>query len=360
MIFACLLLNRLNSHLKQGLLSESQCGFRRNRETSVMIFTVRQLKHKREGMQTYLYTTFLDLTKALDTVNCDAMWKIMQEFGCPERFTEMLRQLHDRIIVRVTGNGAISEAFVVANGAKRDCVLVPHPGLFSLKFLAMLMDDYRDESPGIRIAFKTEGHLPSSRHIRAPTRLPISTVHDLLLAGDCVLNITTGEERGPPRRQLCQEAEPLPSQLSPQNTEAGIAEPDPGHGSPGADQNSQHPRRRHAEATATAMERPPDEDWRLPKQLFYGDVAAGANRRAGQQRRQRDTFRDSSKRSHINPKAWNYLTQGRPTRGRAMMTDAAVYRAIQIVAAKTKRAVTKSQAPWAHGSNGQPLSNQLS
>ncbi|VDM05629.1 unnamed protein product [Schistocephalus solidus] len=39
-----------------------------------------------------------------------------------------------------------------------------------------------------------------------------------------------------------QEAESLPSQLPPQNTEAEIARQDPGHGSPGADRNPQSPR----------------------------------------------------------------------------------------------------------------------
>ncbi|VDM01919.1 unnamed protein product [Schistocephalus solidus] len=40
-----------------------------------------------------------------------------------------------------------------------------------------------------------------------------------------------------------------------QNTEAEIARQDSGHESPGLDRNLQHPH--HAEASATAMERPP-------------------------------------------------------------------------------------------------------
>ncbi|BHF83380.1 hypothetical protein SprV_0902652200 [Sparganum proliferum] len=40
-IFARILLNRLNNHLKQGLLPESQCGFCRHRGTTDMIFAAR-------------------------------------------------------------------------------------------------------------------------------------------------------------------------------------------------------------------------------------------------------------------------------------------------------------------------------
>ncbi|VDM00393.1 unnamed protein product [Schistocephalus solidus] len=90
-ILARILLNRLNGHLEQGLLPESQCGFRQHRGTTDMIFAARQLQEKCQEMQTHLYTTFVDLTKAFDTVNRDGMWKVMQKFGCPERFTQMVR-----------------------------------------------------------------------------------------------------------------------------------------------------------------------------------------------------------------------------------------------------------------------------
>ncbi|BHF83453.1 hypothetical protein SprV_0902659500 [Sparganum proliferum] len=82
-IFARILLNRLNNHLEQGLLPESQCGFRRHRGTTDMIFAARQLQEKCQEMRTHLYSTFVDLTKAFDTVNREGLWKIMQKFGFP-------------------------------------------------------------------------------------------------------------------------------------------------------------------------------------------------------------------------------------------------------------------------------------
>nr|VZI09521.1 unnamed protein product [Spirometra erinaceieuropaei] len=118
-IFACILLNRLNNHLEQGLLPESQCGFRRHRGTTDMIFAARQLQEKCQEMRTHLYSTFVDLTKAFDTVHREGLWKIMQKFGCPERFIQMVRQLHDGIMARVSDNGAVSEAFAVTNGVKQ-------------------------------------------------------------------------------------------------------------------------------------------------------------------------------------------------------------------------------------------------
>ncbi|BHF83418.1 hypothetical protein SprV_0902656000 [Sparganum proliferum] len=156
-IFARILLNRLNNHLEQDLQPESQCGFRRYRGTTDMIISVRQLQEKCQEMRTHLYSTFVNLTKAFDTVNRKGLWKIMQKFGCPEQFTQMVRHLRDGMMARVTNNGAVSEACAVTNGVKQGCVLAP--ALFSLMFSVMLMDARRDERPGIRIAYRTDGHL---------------------------------------------------------------------------------------------------------------------------------------------------------------------------------------------------------
>ncbi|VDL99529.1 unnamed protein product [Schistocephalus solidus] len=88
-IFARILLNRLNGHLEQGLLRESQCGFRRHRGITDMIFAACQLQEKCQEMRTHLNTTFVYLTKAFDTANRNGLWKNMQKFNCPERFPLM-------------------------------------------------------------------------------------------------------------------------------------------------------------------------------------------------------------------------------------------------------------------------------
>ncbi|VDM03691.1 unnamed protein product [Schistocephalus solidus] len=190
-IFAHILLNLLNGHLEQGLLPESQCGFRRHRGTTDRIFAARQLQEQCQEMRTQLYTAFVDLTKAFDTINRDGRWNDMQKFGCSVRFTDMVRQLLDGMTVRVTDNGTVSEAFPVTNRVKQGCVLV-HT-LLSRRFPAMLMDAYCDELPGIRIAYRTDGHLLNSRRMQASTRVSTATVHDSLFADDCSLNTVTEE-----------------------------------------------------------------------------------------------------------------------------------------------------------------------
>ena len=82
-ILARVLLNRLNEYLEQsGLLPESQCGFRKDRGTIGMIFTARQLQEKCQEQNMGPHMTFVDLTKAFDTVSREGLWKIMAMFGC--------------------------------------------------------------------------------------------------------------------------------------------------------------------------------------------------------------------------------------------------------------------------------------
>ncbi|BHF82832.1 hypothetical protein SprV_0802597100 [Sparganum proliferum] len=192
-IFAHILLNRLKKHLDQSVFGNSQCGFRGYRGTMDMTFAARQLQEKCQEMRTHLYSTFVDLTKAFDTVNREGLWRIMQKFICPEQFIEMGRQLYDGMIARVTDNGAVSEAFAVTNGVKQGCALAPT--LFSLMFSAMLMDAYRDERPAfVHIAYRTDGHLLNQRRMHFQSRVSKTTVHELLLADDCALNTTSEGE----------------------------------------------------------------------------------------------------------------------------------------------------------------------
>ncbi|BHF68020.1 hypothetical protein SprV_0301105000 [Sparganum proliferum] len=157
-----------------------------------MIFAARQLQQTCQKMQTHLNSTFMDLTKAFGTVKREGLWKIMQKFGCPERFTQIMRRLQDGMMTRVTYNGAVSEAFEMTNRVKHEYVLAPTP--FSLMFSAMLMDAYRDERPEIRIAYRTDGYLLNQRRVQFQSCVSTSTVHELLFADDCTLKTTSKED----------------------------------------------------------------------------------------------------------------------------------------------------------------------
>ncbi|XP_044171386.1 uncharacterized protein LOC114973897 [Acropora millepora] len=125
-ILASILLNHLNVHLERDLLPESQCGFHAGPGTADMIFAARQLQEKCQEQNVGLCTTFVDLTKAFDTVCCEGLWKIMAKFGCPAKFIAMVQQFHDGMNARVQDDREYSEPFPVTNGVKQGC-LSPYP-----------------------------------------------------------------------------------------------------------------------------------------------------------------------------------------------------------------------------------------
>ena len=131
-ILARVLLNRIIEHLVDSVVSESQCGFRKNRGTIDMIFAVRQPQEKCVEQHQDLHMLFIDLTKAFDTISRPGLWSILAKLGCPPNFIRMVRSFHDGMMARVIHDGAVSEPFPVMNGVKQGCVLAPT--LFSLLF----------------------------------------------------------------------------------------------------------------------------------------------------------------------------------------------------------------------------------
>ena len=192
-ILARILLNRLNNHLEDGHLPESQCGFRAGRGTADMIFAARQLQEKCIEQNVPLYSTFVDLTKAFDTVAREGLWQIMSKFGCPETFIAIVREFHDGMQASVQDNGEHSEPFPVSNGVKQGCVLAPT--LFSLMFSAMLIDAFKEETYGVDISYRFDGGgLFKPTRLKAYTKVNTDSARDFLFADDCALNATSEED----------------------------------------------------------------------------------------------------------------------------------------------------------------------
>ena len=133
-----------------------------------------------------LYTTFVDLSKAFETVSRDGLWKIMSNFGCPHKLITILRQFHEGMQTIVFDDGEPSESFTVSNGVKQGCVLAPT--LFSLMFSTMLTDAFRDCDAGVRIRHTPDGKLFNLRLLQAVTKVKETVIRDFLFVDDCALN----------------------------------------------------------------------------------------------------------------------------------------------------------------------------
>ena len=171
----------MNTWNSQGFYQKASVDLG-NRGTIDMIFTARQLQQKCQEQNVDLYMTFVDLTKAFDTVSREGLWKIMAKFGCPAKFIAMVRQFHDGMLARVQNDGEFSDPFPVTNGVKQGCVL--DSTLFSMMFSAMLTDAFQNGDNGIPIRYCFDGKLSNLRRLQAQSKVQTEVLDEFLFADD--------------------------------------------------------------------------------------------------------------------------------------------------------------------------------
>ncbi|KAL6484915.1 hypothetical protein MHYP_G00069600 [Metynnis hypsauchen] len=184
-ILARVILNRLILSVSEENLPEAQCGFRPGRSTTDMIFAVRQVQEKCKEQNKDLYAVFIDLTKAFDTVNREALWVILQRLGCPRKFVQMIHQFHDNMTGAVLSGGEASDPFEISNGVKQGCVLAPV--LFNLFFTCVLNHAIRDIEDGVYLRYRLDGSLFDLRRLNAKTKTIERLILEALFADDCAL-----------------------------------------------------------------------------------------------------------------------------------------------------------------------------
>ena len=90
------------------------------------MFAVRRLQElsRKEGAP--IYTCFVDIQNAYDSVDRSLLWVVLARFGVPPVIVDIVRQFHDemRACVRLDG-GRLSEWFEVGQGLRQGCVLAP-------------------------------------------------------------------------------------------------------------------------------------------------------------------------------------------------------------------------------------------
>ena len=112
------MLKILQSRLQQYVnreLPDVQAGVRKDRETRDQIVNIHWSIEKAR-VPKKIYFCFIDYAKAIDCVNHNKLWKILQEKGIPDHLTCLLRNLYagQEATVR-TGHGT-TDWFQIGKG----------------------------------------------------------------------------------------------------------------------------------------------------------------------------------------------------------------------------------------------------
>ena len=85
-----------------------------------------------------IFVVFLDLAKAFDTVHHELVTRALRRQGCPEHFIEVVKDLYDGAVTRVSNGTSDTGEIEIRSGVKQGCPLSPL--LFNL-----VMDELVDE-----------------------------------------------------------------------------------------------------------------------------------------------------------------------------------------------------------------------
>lgn len=111
-------------------LEEQQHGFRNNRGTTDLFFSLRQLMEKywEKGKDLIV---FVDLEKAYDSVPRDKIWDCLRKHNVPESLIKKVQMLYDGCESCVQVGGGRSKWFKTKRGVQQGSSLSPYSLLHS-------------------------------------------------------------------------------------------------------------------------------------------------------------------------------------------------------------------------------------
>ena len=121
-VYGRILIDRIRNGT-DGIFGEEQCRFRRGRECVDQIFTARDVSEKYTSKGKDVYWAFMDLEKAYDRIDREALWTVLQGYGVRGAVLQAVKSFYvgSRACVRV-GN-EVSRWFEVKTGLRQGCVM---------------------------------------------------------------------------------------------------------------------------------------------------------------------------------------------------------------------------------------------
>ena len=120
---------RLQQYMKQEL-PHAQAGFRKGRGNRDQVANHHWIIEKAREFQKKIYFCFFNYAKALNCVDHNKLWKILQEMGISDNRTCLLRRLFTGQEATIRTRHETTDGFQIGEGVCQGCVL--SPSLFNL------------------------------------------------------------------------------------------------------------------------------------------------------------------------------------------------------------------------------------
>ena len=186
--FARVMLNRLQT-LAECVYPEAQCGFRAERSTINMIFSLRLLQEKCQEQRRPLYIAFIDLTKVFDLVSRSGLFTLLHRIGCSPKLLRTITSFHKEMKGTVQYDGSSSDPFPIKSGIKQGCVLAPT--LFGILFSLLLHYAFSESEEGIYLHTRSDRSPFNLARLRAKTKVRKVLVREMLFTDDAAITAHT-------------------------------------------------------------------------------------------------------------------------------------------------------------------------
>ena len=127
----------------EAILAEEQAGFRPGRSTVEQVFALKMIiQHRIEKKDGKVFAVFIDYKKAFDRVWHDGLFSVLQQYGVPRKFINIIRDLCSKAKSCITVNNNLTDWFETTIGVRQGCLL--SPDLFNVFLENILADAFKD------------------------------------------------------------------------------------------------------------------------------------------------------------------------------------------------------------------------
>ena len=109
---------------------------------------------------------------------------VLEKSGCPPRYIQLVRELHDGMTVKVRFGGEFCEPFGVTRGVKQGCVLVTVFNIY-VHCITQLLAVSLDDGDKIHLNFLTDRSLFDLQKLKAKSKVSQTSLFELQYADDC-------------------------------------------------------------------------------------------------------------------------------------------------------------------------------
>ena len=110
---------------RHRLLGEVQNGFRKDRSGADSGFVLNTVLWKSMAKRRKVHVSFLDLTKAYDSVCRETLWRRLARMGFGGEFLRTLQSMYQSDYVTCQANGVTTRPVYLGRGLRQGCSLSP-------------------------------------------------------------------------------------------------------------------------------------------------------------------------------------------------------------------------------------------